>query len=98
MRIAAMAKATRPPVLRHGTTHLAGAVVGIGTRSVTIRTREGETQTFVFRLDTRFVGDGIRRQQTDLQVNRVLEVEAGRNAEGEMEAFQLTWGSLSVRP
>jgi hypothetical protein len=25
-------------------------------------------------------------------------VEAGRNAEGEMEAFQLTWGTLSVQP
>ena len=93
-----LAKAMRPPVERHGTRRLSGVVVDIGDRSFTIRSRQGETETFVFRLDTRFVGDGIRLQRADVHVNQVLEVEAGRNAEGEMEAFQLTWGTLSVHP
>ena len=98
IRAANLARAQRPVVQRRGTTHVSGAVVAISDRTITIRTRAGEAQSFALRLDTRFVADGIRVQRPDVPMNQVLEVEAGRNAEGELEAFQLTWGNLSVRP
>ena len=96
LKAANMARATRPAVERHGTRRVSGVVSMVGDRSFAIHTREGDDQTFVFRIDTRFVGNGFRMERSDIKVNQRLEVEAGRNAEGEMEAFQLTWGTLSV--
>ncbi len=96
LKAANMARAARPPVERHGTRRVAGVVAKVTDRSVVIHTREGDEETFVFRVDTRFVGNGFRLERSDVKVNQRLEVDAGRNADGELEAFQLTWGTLSV--
>lgn len=87
------AKPTRTPV-RHGNVNVSGVVLAVNSSSVTLRTREGE-KTFLLRRDTRFFGNGLKMDRADLAINQRLAIEAGRNSEGQMEAFQLTWGNLT---
>lgn len=89
-------KAARPVQVRRGSENVAGVVTRIGSNSVTIRTRNGE-ETFLLRRDTRYFGDGLSMERSDVTVNQRVNVEAARTSDGEMEAFQLTWGGLSVR-
>lgn len=90
------AKAARPAPVRHGNVNASGVVAAVSADSLTLRTRDGE-QTFLLRRDTRFFGNGLRMDRTDVKVNQRLAVEAGRNSDGKLEAFQLTWGELSAR-
>jgi hypothetical protein len=89
-------KAAKRAIVRHGNVNVSGVVVHLDSVSVTVRTRTGE-ERFLLRGDTRFFGNGLRMERTDVAVNQRLAVEAGRNSEGQMEAFQLTWGDLSAR-
>lgn len=86
----------RPAPVRHGTQNIAGVVIQISAASLTLRTRTGET-TFLLRPDTRVFGNGLRMDVADVNANQRLSVEASRNTEGQLEAFQLTWGDLTVR-
>jgi hypothetical protein len=90
------AKPPRPGLVRHGNVNVSGVVVQVGGNSLTIRTRDGE-ETFLLRKDTRIFANGLRMEQSDIAVNQRLAVEAGRDFEGRLEAFQLTWGDLSAR-
>jgi len=85
----------RPALVPHGTQNIAGVVTQIGAGSLTIRTRTGET-TFLLRPDTRYFGNGLRMERADVTANQRLSVEAARNVDGQLEAFQLTWGELTV--
>jgi hypothetical protein len=89
-------KTARPAPVRHGNVNVAGVVARVSAGSITLRTRTGE-ETFLLRRDTRYFGGGLRMELGDVTVNQRLAVEAGLNAEGQMEAFQLTWGELSAR-
>jgi hypothetical protein len=89
-------KAVRATTVRHGNLNVSGVVVQITGAALTLRTRDGE-ETFLLRRDTRYFGNGLRMEQVDVKMNQRLAVEAGRNSEGQMEAFQLTWGELSAR-
>ncbi len=89
-------KTIRPAVVRHGTQSFAGVVTQVNATAVTVRTRT-EERTFLLRPDTRFFGNGLKMDAKDVSVNQRLSVEAGRNLEGQLEAFQLTWGELSAR-
>ena len=90
-------KPIRPVPVRHGNQNVAGVVVQVSDGSVTLRTRTGEEETFLLRTDTRYMGNGLKMERRDVTVNQRLSVEASRNLEGQMEAFQLTWGDLSAR-
>ncbi len=92
---AARSTTSRPAAIRHGQDNFAGVVTKLSENTVSIRTREGE-QTFHLRPDTRYVGNGLRMERSDVAVNTRLSVEASRNHDDEWEAFQLTWGSISV--
>ena len=89
-------KSIRPPVVRHGTLNIAGVVTKLSDSSITVRTRT-EERTFLLRGDTRYLGNGLKMDAKDVSVNQHLSVEAGRNLEGQFEAYQLTWGELSAR-
>lgn len=88
--------AARPAVIRHGKENFAGVVTKVSETLMTIHTREGE-QTFQLRPDTRYVGNGLKMEPGDVAVNMRLSVEASRTREGDWEAFQLTWGSITQR-
>jgi hypothetical protein len=83
----------RATVVRHGMDNFAGVVTAINESTVTVHTRDGE-ETFHLRPDTRYIGNGLKMEHSDVTPNMRLSVEAGRNRGGEWEAFQLTWGSI----
>jgi hypothetical protein len=84
----------RPTIVRHGKDNFAGVITKIEEHTITVHTREGD-QTFLLRPDTRYVGNGLRMERSDVSVNMRLSVEASQNRGGEWEAFQLTWGSIT---
>jgi hypothetical protein len=88
-------KSIRPAPVRHGNQNFAGVVTRMNTSSITVRSRS-EEKTFLLRGDTRFFGNGLKMDVHDVTVNQRLSVEAGRNLEGQLEAFQLTWGEITV--
>lgn len=93
------AQARRPPapVAPVATQTLAGVVVRNENGLLILRTREGR-RTVLVRRDTRFIGDGLRGDAGSLGANQRVFVQAGRNLDGELEAYQVTWGEiLSVK-
>ena len=94
------AKAQRPPSRLStpvATVTLAGIVVRKASGAITVRGRDREETVFL-RRDTRFVGNGARLNLADVTLNQRVFVEAGRNLDGELEAYQVTWGEmLTVR-
>jgi hypothetical protein len=76
-----------------GDRDLAGMVVRLTSRLLTLRTRNGET-TLALRPDTRYWGDGLGATPADLQVNTHVFIHAGRSAEGVVEAYQVMWGKI----
>ncbi len=88
-------KTIRPAAVRHGNQNFAGVVSQVSSTSLTLRTRT-EEKTFLLRSDTRYFGNGLKMELRDVSVNQRLAVEAARNMEGQLEAFQLTWGAITV--
>ncbi|MBV9400537.1 MAG: hypothetical protein JO062_21340 [Bryobacterales bacterium] len=72
---------------------LAGMVVGVTARTLTLKTTSGHT-TLALRPDTSYVSDGIRSGPTDLRVNTRVFVRAGRTIDGAIEAYQVMWGEI----
>jgi hypothetical protein len=71
----------------------AGVVMGLTTRSLTLRTRAGEA-TLVLRPDTRYWDDGLGATRADLRVNTHVFVRAGQSLDGVVEAYQVMWGEI----
>jgi hypothetical protein len=84
----------RPATIRRGQANFAGVVTKVDATTVTIHTRDGD-QVFQLRSDTRYVGNGLKMERSDVAVNMRLSVEASRTREGGWEAFQLTWGTIT---
>jgi len=79
------------------TSTISGVVISKENGSITIRGRDREV-TLRVRRDTRFVGEGVKTDLAGLSLNQRVFVEAGRNLDGDLEAYQVTWGSiLTVR-
>jgi len=76
---------------------LAGVVVRLTSRLLTLKTNGGET-TLALRPDTRYVGDGMRAEPADLRVNTHVFVRAGKTIEGGIEAYQVMWGEILPTP
>jgi len=79
------------------TSSISGVVISKENGFITIRGRERE-EILRVRRDTRFIGDGVKTDLAGLSLNQRVFVEAGRNIDGDLEAYQVTWGSiLTVR-
>lgn len=89
-------KPAKLPAVLHGRENIAGVVTQITQTSLTIRTRDGE-RIFTLLPETRYFGNGLKLDRSDINVNQRLSVETSRNQKGEWEAYQLTWGDLTVR-
>jgi hypothetical protein len=76
-----------------GNLSIAGVVVNRAKYSLTLKTRNG-TETLVLRPDTRYVGSGLRVDAEALNVNQRVFVRAGRNLDGDVEAYQVMWGEI----
>lgn len=89
-------KAVKFTTSRRNHENTAGVVKEITAQSVTLRTRDGE-RIFELRPETRYLGNGLKMELSDVQVNQRLSVEAAQSPNGDWEAVQLTWGDLTVR-
>ncbi len=80
------------PLPRSMTT-ISGVVTAATEYSLTLRTRDGQ-ETVALVGDTRYYGDGLARGWDALQVNMRVSVQAGRNRQGALNAYQVSWGSI----
>lgn len=74
-----------------GDRDLAGVVVRCDGRTLILRTREGES-TLLLRPDTRYLQDGLRMDT--VKVNARVSVRAGIDIYGNLQAYQVLWGSF----
>ena len=76
-----------------GNLSFAGLVLRRDPETLTLKTRAGE-RTVLLRSDTRYLGEGVRVDPAALCVNMHVFVRAGRNLDGEVEAYQVVWGEI----
>jgi hypothetical protein len=81
------------PFQPRGNLSFAGLVVHRDPGTFTLRTRTGE-RTLLLRSDTRYLGEGVRADAASLCVNMHVFVRAGRNLDGDVEAYQVVWGGI----
>jgi hypothetical protein len=74
--------------------NISGLVVQRAPYTLTLKTRTG-TATLLLRPDTRYVGAGLRVAADSLQINQRVFIRAGRNLEGDVEAYQVMWGEIT---
>jgi hypothetical protein len=79
--------------LPHGDRTISGVIIRRDTRSITLRTHDGE-QTLLLRKDTRYLGDGAQQDAAAALVNTRVFVRAGPNLYGGIEAYQVMWGEI----
>ena len=80
-----------------GDRNLAGVVLRIESSRLTLKTRDGES-ILLLRPDTRFLGDGVRVGAADIPRNTHVSIRAGRDAYGQIEAYQVMWGQIVNAP
>ncbi|MGC8792694.1 MAG: hypothetical protein ACP5U2_04820 [Bryobacteraceae bacterium] len=73
---------------------LAGVITELAPQQVRLRTRDGRSRLLRLREDTRLLADGLPVGPAALRVNLHVFVRAGRGLEGELEAYQIVWGSI----
>ena len=74
-----------------------GVVVRLRAQLLTLKTRAGEV-TLQLRRDTRFLGDGLRVNPDALLINTHVFIRGGRTIEGRLEAYQVIWGQMLLKP
>jgi hypothetical protein len=84
---------TVEPFQPRGNLSFAGLVLRRDSGSFTLKTRTGE-RTLLLRPDTRYLGEGVRVDPASLSVNMHVFVRAGRNLDGDVEAYQVVWGGI----
>lgn len=77
-----------------GNMNISGMVVQRAPYTLTLKTRTG-TETLLLRPDTRYVGAGLRVAADSLHINQRVFIRAGRNLEGDVEAYQVMWGEIT---
>ncbi len=79
----------RAPVIRlHGDREVSGRVTELDPAGVTVRTKDDGDVRLALRPDTAYLGDGA------LSVNLYVSIRAGRNLQGILEAYQVSWAEL----
>jgi hypothetical protein len=83
--------------LARGDRSVSGLVMRLESNALWIKTREGQQVVFL-RPDTRYLDSGVRVDRTSLPLNERIYVRAGRDIDGEIEAYQVVWGSILTVP
>lgn len=90
----------RPPrpswqsIVPRGNLTYSGIVLRLNGDLLLLRTRSEGRKTFLIRHDTGFVERGRLVEAADLAVNTQVFVRAGRNFEGDLEAYLVAWGEI----
>lgn len=94
----------RPPRLfldnlwPRGNLTFAGLVRTVDTERLVVRTRASGDQTFRLRPDTSFAAAGLPAERVQLTPHTRVFVRAGRNWDGDIEAYQVIWGEILTPP
>jgi hypothetical protein len=80
-----------------GNLTFSGVIVKFDTRQLVLRTWNREDKLLLLRNDTRYLGDGLAASHDALSVNSRVFIRAGKNFEGDVEAYQIVWGQI-LRP
>ena len=71
-----------------------GVVLRMDDDGLVLRTRVNGEKWILVRRDTRFREDGLRVEPSSLQSNTRVFVRAGKNLDGEVEAYEIVWGEI----
>ncbi len=71
-----------------------GAVVAVTPDALTVRSRSGEHKLIHLRPDTHYLAEGRETDSGSLRANMLVFVRAGKNLDGEVEAYQVIWGEI----
>jgi hypothetical protein len=71
-----------------------GTVQAISEDKLELRSRRGLTTDFVVRQDTVFSTGGRLVARDQLTPQTVVQIRAGRTFAGELEVYQITWGTI----
>ena len=72
----------------------AGIVTLVNGNRLTIRTRDKDQHVLLLRPDTRYLGGGLPSDRLNLQPQTLVFVRAGRNLDGDIEAYTIVWGDI----
>jgi hypothetical protein len=81
-------------IFPRGSMTFSGTVVEVAPGSLLVRTRKDGPRRFRLRDDTRYLANGGQGAAADLQVNTHVFVRAGKNFDGEVEAYSVVWGDI----
>src|SRR5215471_3806907 len=77
-----------------GNLTFSGVVFQLDDAALVMHTRESGDQRIRLRKDTRFLENGEIAAHLALHVNMRVFVRAGRDAYGDLEAYQVVWGTI----
>lgn len=80
-----------------GSVAITGVVRNLQSNSIELRTRQDGNMRFRLRPDTIFVRDGVRVEAGEVDRTQPVFIRAGYDFNGELEAYQVTWGAI-VQP
>ncbi len=84
-------------IVPRGNMTFAGIVLRTGPEAVLLKTRTGGEERLLLRADTRYINEGSRVEPALLKTGTRVFIRAGRNLDGDVEAYQIIWGDI-VRP
>lgn len=73
----------------------AGTVSEVTPTKLVVRTNNDGYKTVTFRRDTRFFESGVTSVRERLSPNTRVSLRAGRSFDGELEVYQVIWGSVT---
>lgn len=79
-----------------GNLTFSGNIAEISPGSIMLRAQGKGPTRIALREDTRFLGNGDELSAADLPMNARVFVRAGKNLDGEIEAYQVVWGSILI--
>jgi hypothetical protein len=71
-----------------------GIVLVMNGDWLTLRTRDKGRQVLLLRPDTRYLGGGLPLDRSNLDPQTRVYVRAGRNLDGDVEAYTIVWGEI----
>lgn len=89
-----VSRAASESIFPRGNLTLTGIVLRLSETSLLLRTRSEGQKTVLVRHDTGFTAGGRMVDISELAVNTRVSVRAGRNLEGDIEAYQVIWGEI----
>jgi hypothetical protein len=72
----------------------AGVVTRLEPDAMVLKTRADGEKTILLRSDTRYISEGLRVEPATLQLRTRVFVRAGKNLDGDVEAYQVMWGEI----